>query len=167
MLMTRARRVLAASLVLGGFAAGLAYAQQSAVKPPPMELVLAGKKYTPPLRGQAPVEFTTPTHKRDGKMVVTTIRVRNPNDAPIARLKIDEPWYDKNGDIVVIGSGVINGLLQPGEVADITYQVPFNSKMQSNNYNFSHANGDVKPQKVDKLPEPEKKDEAAAAPSQQ
>jgi hypothetical protein len=152
--MTRARRVFAASLVFGGLIAGFAYAQQSTVKAPPMELVLAGKQYTPPLRGVAQVEFLDPVHKRNGKMVVTTFKVRNPNDKPIARLKIDETWYDKGGDVVVIGTGVINGLLKPGEVQEITYEVPFSSKMQSNNYQFSHANGEVKPEKVDKFPEP-------------
>ncbi len=153
--MTRARRVFAATFVLGGcLAAGFVYAQQSTIQPPPMELVLAGKQYTPPLRGVAPVEFLDPVHKRDGKMVVTTFKVRNPNDKPIARLKIDETWYDKGGDVVVIGTGVINGLLQPGEMQEISYEVPFNSRMQSNNYHFTHANGDVKPEKVAKFPEP-------------
>jgi hypothetical protein len=155
MLMTRARRVFAASLVMGGFAAGFAYAQGT-VQAPPMELVLAGKQYTPPLRGVANVEYITPVHKRTGSKVVTTIKVRNASNAPIARLKVDEPWYDKDGDVVMIGSGVINGLLQPGEVQEITYEVPFNTRMQSNNYQFSHANGDVKLERVDKMPEPPK-----------
>jgi hypothetical protein len=161
MLMTRARRAFVASLVCAGLTGAFAYAQQSTVKVPPMELVLAGKQFTPPIRGIANVEFTTPVHKRTGGKVITTIRVRNPGTQPIARLKVNEPWYDKGGDIIMMGQGVINGLLQPGEVADLTWEVPFDSKMQSNNYQFSHANGDVKPQKVDKLPDPEKKDTVA------
>jgi hypothetical protein len=43
----------------------------------------------------------------------------------------------------------------------ITISTPWNKDMKSNNYNFSHANGTVKPQKVAKLEVP--KDPAAAA----
>jgi hypothetical protein len=152
MLMTRARRVFAASLVLAGFA-GLAYAQ-GAVQPPPMELVLAGKSYTPPLRGVANVQILDPTHKRAGGKVTTIIKVRNASEQPIARLKVEEPWYDKDGNIIMMGSGTVDGLLQPGEVQELTFEVPFNAKMLSNNYQFSHANGTVKVEKVAKFPEP-------------
>ncbi len=151
--MVRARRAFVASVICVGFAAGFAYAQQSTVKAPPMELVLAGKKFTPPIRGTAPVQFLAPVHKRTAGKVITTIKVRNAGDAPIARLKVTEPWYDKGGNIIMEGQGVINGLLQPGEVQEMTWEVPYNAKMQSNNYQFSHANGDVKPEKVDKFPE--------------
>ena len=44
------------------------------------------------------------------------ITVRNASAAPIARLQIAETWYDKAGAIVTAGRGVINGLLQPGEI---------------------------------------------------
>ena len=43
---------------------------------------------------------------------------------------------------------MINGLLQPGEIQTIIIDTPFNAKMNSNSWNFSHANGTVKPQKV-------------------
>ncbi len=152
--MTRAHRVLAASLVLGGFAACLAYAQQTTIQAPPMELVLAGKSYTPPLRGVANIEILDPAHKRTAGKVITTIKVRNASDAPIARLKVDEPWYDKGGNVIMMGSGTVDGLLQPGQVAEVTFEVPFNSNMLSNNYQFSHANGTVKVEKVAKFPEP-------------
>ena len=42
----------------------------------------------------------------------------------------------------------INGLLQPGEIQTITIETPYNPKMNSNNWNFAHANGTVKPAKV-------------------
>ena len=43
------------------------------------------------------------------------------------------------------GKGVINGLLQPKEIKTIEILTPYDAKMISNNYNFSHANGTVKP----------------------
>lgn len=158
--MTRARRAFAASLVVGGFAAGFASAQGT-VQAPPMELVLAGKSFTPPLRGVANIEFLPQTTKRTGRMVVTTFKVRNASQAPVARLQIDETWYDKGGNVVTGGRGLINGILPPGEEATIVIETPYDSGMLSNNYNFSHANGTVKPERVSKFPEVP----AAAAPN--
>ena len=43
------------------------------------------------------------------------------------------------------------GLLQPGEVQTIVIETPYNAKMKQNNYNFSHANGTIKPHKVAKM----------------
>ena len=87
-------------------------------------------------------------------MVVTRITVRNASLAPVPRLTISETWYDTGGAIVTGGKGSVNGLLQPGEIQVITISTPYNAKMKSNNYNFSHANGTVKPQKVAKLEVP-------------
>jgi hypothetical protein len=80
--------------------------------------------------------------------------VRNASTAPIARLAVTETWYDKGGAIVAGGKGVINGLLQPGEVQTIVIETPYNKAMSSNNWNFTHANGNVKPAKVKSLDEP-------------
>jgi hypothetical protein len=146
--MKRARFFAAAILVGAAFTATAALAQT----PPPMSSVLAGKKFTPPLKGPADVEFMKPETKHEKDMVVTRIKVRNASNAPIARLTIAETWYDKGGATVGGGKGVINGLLQPGEVQTIVIETPYNTKMSANNYNFSHANGTVpKPKRVDKM----------------
>jgi hypothetical protein len=151
--MTRARLTAAVTLLSATFAATAAFAQT----PPPMTSVLAGKKFTPPIKGAAEVEFTKPETKRDKDMIITKIKVRNASNAPIARLTIAETWYDKAGTPVGGSKGIINGLLQPGEVQTITIETPFKTGMTSNNYNFSHANGTVpKPKRVDKFPEPAK-----------
>jgi len=148
--MKRARFFAAATLVGAALAAAAALAQTP--QAPPMTSVLAGKKFTPPLKGPAEVEFTKPETKRDKEMVVTRIKVRNASSAPIARLTIAETWYDKGGATVGGGKGVINGLLQPGEVQTVVIETPYNAKMSANNYNFSHANGTVpKPKRVDKM----------------
>jgi len=146
--MNRARFTFAATLVGASFIAAAALAQ--AQQPPPMTSVLAGKKFTPPFKGQAEIEFTKPVTKRDKDMVVTTVQVRNTQTAPVLRLTIDETWYDKAGGLVTGGKGVVPRL-EPGEVATVKIETPFNPKMSANNYNFAHANGTVKPRQVSKL----------------
>ena len=146
--MNRARFTFAATLVGAIFLATTALAQ--AQQPPPMTSVLAGKKFNPPFKGQAEIEYTKPVTKRDKDMVVTTVQVRNTQTAPVLRLTIDETWYDKAGGLVTGGKGVVPRL-EPGEVATVKIETPFNPKMSANNYNFAHANGTVKPRQVGKL----------------
>jgi len=159
--MNRARCSFAATLVGVSFVSAVLVAQTATA--PPMTSVLAGKKLTPPIRGQAEVDYTKPLTKRVKEMVVTTIQVRNTSAAPIPRLTITETWYDAGGATVGGGKGAINGLLQPGEVQTIVIETPFNAKMKANNYNFSHANGTIKPHAVAKLGTDEK--EPAAKPA--
>jgi len=154
--MTRARLIVAATLVSASFVA--AHAQTPAA--PPMTSVLAGKKFTPPFKGTAEVDFTKPVSKNDKGMVTTTIMVKNNAPGPILRLTVDETWYDAGGGLVTGGKGVINRL-EPGEVGTIKIETPYNAKMKANNYNFSHANGPVKPHPVPKLTAAGDKDAAA------
>jgi hypothetical protein len=153
-----------AALCLGAALLPSAASAQSTSQQP-MTSVLAGKKFTPPIKGEAVVEFTQPVTKKDPKtnMVVTKITVRNASNAPIPRLTIDETWFDKSGALVTGGKGVINGLLQPGEVKVVEITTPYNAKMNSNSWNFSHANGTVKPKKVKSLDEASKEPAAKNA----
>ena len=159
--MNRARFAVAATLVTTTMYAGAALAAQ-AIQAPPMTPILAGKKFTPPIKGEALVEFTQPVTKaQPGKsLVVTTIRVRNQSAAPIARLTVNETWYDKAGAIVAGGKGVLPALLQPGEIQTIEITTPYSAKMSSNNWNFTHANGTVKVAKVKSLDAPPAADAA-------
>ena len=145
--MTRARLIVAASIAGATIAVAALSAQTQA---PPMQSILAGKKFTPPFKGQAEVEFTKPVTKRDKDMVVTTLQVKNTMNAPLLRFTVDETWYDKAGGLVTGGKGVVNRI-EPGEVATVKIETPFNAKMSANNYNFSHANGTVKPHGVEKM----------------
>jgi hypothetical protein len=119
-----------------------------------MASILAGKKFDPPVKGQADVEFVKPVTKREGPNVVTRIAVRNISSAPIARLTVVETWYGKDGAVVTGNKGYINGLLPPGEVRVLEIVTPFDAKMSSNNWNFIHANGAVKTHQVPKLDVP-------------
>ena len=144
--MNRARLIVAASLVSASFAA--LHAQTPAA--PPMTSVLAGKKFNPPFKGQAEIDYTKPVTKNEKGMVTTTIMVKNNAPGPLLRLTIDETWYDAAGGLVTGGKGVV-ARLEPGEVGTIKIETPFNAKMKANNYNFAHANGTIKPHKVAKL----------------
>jgi hypothetical protein len=144
--MNRARLILAATLVGASLVA--AHAQTPAA--PPMTSVLAGKKFNPPFKGQAELDYTKPVTKNEKGMVTTTIMVRNNAPGPLLRLTVDETWYDAAGGLVTGGKGVVNRL-EPGEVATVKIETPFNAKMKANNYNFTHANGTIKPHAVPKL----------------
>jgi len=159
--MHRTGLAVAATLVATSFIAGSVPAAQTP-QAPPLKSVLAGKTFTPPLKGEAAVEYAPPVTRREKDLVVTRITVRNASDAPIGRLTIGETWYDKAGAVLTGGKGTINGLLQPGEVQIVTIETPFKPGMNANNYIFSHANGTVKPARVPKLEMPKPTDAAAA-----
>ena len=159
--MNRARLALTA-LVIGSVAfTGAVMTAQ--VQAPPMKQVLAGKTFTPPVRGEALVEIVQPVTKaQPGKnIVLTTIKVRNASLGPIARLQVTETWYDKGGTVVASSRSAINGLLQPQEIQTMTIETPYSPKLSSNNWNFVHANGTVKVAKVKSLDAPKDADTTA------
>jgi hypothetical protein len=146
--MNRARFFFAAALVGAGLAGPVPAQTPQA---PQLTPVLAGRNIKPPFKGNAAVDFARPVRSRDGDMVVEKIQVKNMTSAPIARLTIDETWYDKGGATIAGGKGMLKGLLQPGEVQTVTVESPFNAKMSANQYRFSHANGGITPHLVAKL----------------
>jgi hypothetical protein len=152
--MNRARLVLSATLVGVSFAGAALFAQQTP-QAPEMKSVLAGKKFQPPVRGDASVDFVKTPTKREGTTLVTKIQVKNTSPAPIARLRVVETWYDKDGNLIPGGDAFINGLLQPGEVSTLEIRTPVNPKMASSMLQFTHANGGVpKPHPVKALEAP-------------
>jgi len=125
-------------------ASGSAFAQAPATP--------SSTKLISPVRGQAEIGFMQPVTKREGGMIVTTIKIKNLSSAPIAGLKVDEFWYDKAGDPVTGAQPFrYRKPLMPGEVIDVVLKVPTNPKMSSNQYKFEHANGTIKPTKMPKL----------------
>jgi hypothetical protein len=147
----KARAYAIAAMLFGASLVGGSVFAQSAQTPPaapPMQSILAGKKIVAPVKGQADVDYVKPKTERKGAVVTTKIQVKNTSTAPIARLKIIETWFDKSGGTIPGGEGVINGLLQPGEVQTIEIQTPYSDKLSANSWNFLHANGTVKPHLV-------------------
>ena len=168
--MTRARHAFAATVAGTLCVSGLTLFAQTESQPPAQpkapefKQVLAGKKFTPPIRGAADVDFVKTPTRREGQTLVTKIQVKNASNAPIARLTIDETWYDKNQNIIPGGKGVVNGLLQPGEVQTIEVRTPVNPNMASSMLQFSHANGTVpKPHPVKSFDASAKEPAAKAA----
>ena len=158
--MNRARFMFAATLIGVSVTAGTALAQ--AVQAPQLTPLLTGRKFVAPLRGEANIEILQPVSKKEGANVVTKIQVKNVSAAPIARLTVDETWYDAGGAVVAGGKGVLNAALPAGEIQTVTIETPYNTKMKSNNWNFAHANGTVKPKRVAKFGGAETKDAAPA-----
>src|SRR5436309_7306215 len=159
--MKRARFVVAATLA-GASLVGVSLLAQTA-QAPEMKSVLQGKKFTQPIKGAADVDYVKTPTRREGTTLITKIVVKNTSTAPIPRLRIAETWYDKDGNMIPGGDAVINGLLQPGEVATLEIRTPVNPKMAQSMMQFSHANGTVpKPHSVKSLDAPVAGKEPAA-----
>jgi hypothetical protein len=137
------RALFAATVVSAALIGVTTFAQDSKPQAPPMTPILAGKKIVPPIRGAADVDYMKEPTRREGTTLVTKIHVKNTSTAPIARLKVTETWYDKKNAELPGGEGVINGLLQPGEVQVIEIRTPTNPNFNVQMLQFTHANGTV------------------------
>ena len=160
--MTRARVGFAAAFVATALFANMTPAGQGA-QAPDLRPVLAGRKFMPPVKGEAVIEYTAPKTARQGNSVITSVTVRNLSPQPIARLTVNEVWYQKDGGVLTSGRAVINGLLQPKETQVLTINTPWKAGMGSFQRRFSHANGEVKLNLVKNLDAP--KDAAASPPA--
>jgi uncharacterized protein YcfL len=112
----------------------------------------ASAQSTRPIRGVAEVQLTKPVTRRVGNEIVTTMRIKNTSTTgSIAGLKIDEFWYDKAGTPVTGDTFRHRKPLQPGEIVEVTLRTPVNPQMDRNQYQFVHANGEIKTTVVPKL----------------
>jgi len=109
-------------------------------------------KWVAPVRGTADIQYVKPVIKveKDGT-IVTTFQVKNVSNGAIARLTIEEYWWDKNNSPVTGDKQFLKKPLMPGEVATVVLRTPKNPNMQRNSYKFLHANGDIKPKEVKKF----------------
>jgi hypothetical protein len=108
-----------------------------------------------PVRGVAQIGYTKPVVKR-GKVggkdfVITTMQIKNMAAGPIAGLKVDDFWYDKGGNPLPSDSYRHPRPLQPNEVITVTLETPADPRMNRNQWQFSHANGEIKPVLVAKM----------------
>ena len=120
----------------------------AAAAPAATQAPAAKPRLVAPVRGVAQLGYTKPVVKR-GKIggkdfIITTIQVKNMATGAIAGLKVDEFWYDKGGNPVTGDNYRHPRPLQPGEVITITLETPSTPAMNRNQYNFSHANGEIK-----------------------
>jgi len=108
-----------------------------------------------PVRGVAEIGYTKPAVKR-GKVggkdfVITTMQIKNMAAGPIAGLKVDDFWYDRGGNPLPSDSYRHPRPLQPNEVITVTLETPADPRMNRNQWQFSHANGEIKPVLVPKM----------------
>jgi hypothetical protein len=107
----------------------------------------AQTKMATPIRGDAEIGVLKPVTTVDQKagIVKTTIKVKNlSTSGSIAGLKVEEFWYDKDGNPVTGSKARLQKPLQPGEVAELKLETPKDPKMNRNSYTFSHANGKIR-----------------------
>jgi hypothetical protein len=141
-----------ALVLVAGTAAKQAKPAEKPAAPTAQASPAAPVKFVPPLRGTVELNITRPVTRRVGKEIVTTIKVKNPSTTgSIAGLKVDEYWYDKAGDQVGGDTFRYRKPLMPGEVIEITLRTPDTGKLHQNQYNFSHANGQIKAKTIPKL----------------
>ena len=103
----------------------------------------------------AEIGYTKPAVKR-GKVggkdfVITTMQIKNMASGPIAGLKVDDFWYDRGGNPLPSDSYRHPRPLQPNEVITVTLETPADPRMNRNQWQFSHANGEIKPVLVPKM----------------
>jgi hypothetical protein len=108
------------------------------------------RRLVAPVRGEALLQYTKPATKVAANEVITVIRVKNINKAPIAGLRVEENWY-LGGEPVSGDSYRHPRPLPPDTVIEITLRTPRRAGMSSPQYVFSHANGTIKPELVGKL----------------
>jgi hypothetical protein len=108
-------------------------------------------------RGTADLALLTPDANNQTiggqAFVMTEIQVMNMADAPIAGLTVEDLWYDNDGNTVSGDTYRHPSPLPPGVEVTVTLQVPRVNGMVNNQYQFSHANGEINPITVDEFPE--------------
>jgi hypothetical protein len=132
------------ALLLAVVAAIPVFAQQPPAQEPAKKLV-----FITPLRGVADIEMLQPVTVAKGNEVVTTLKIKNVSKDPIAGFKVDEVWWSRDRALVP-GGGTerLKKPFMPGEIVTITITTVKDKNMFTNQYQFSHANGTVKPKKV-------------------
>ncbi len=134
-----------ALVVFAGIPAAVAQQAQPAAQTPPATV------WINPVKGLAEIQYTRPVIKRDKDTIVTTMTVKSVSTAPIARLTIEEFWYDGAGNPVTGDKFIVKKALMPGEMANVVLRTPVKENMKSNQLKFSHQYGTVKPKAVAKF----------------
>lgn len=96
------------------------------------------------LRGEARVQILAPETKVVGQDAISLVRVRNASRDWLTRFTVTEYWYDQQGNAVKSSSRVHEGRFMPGEVLEMELKTRKEANFFQNQYEFSHANGDVK-----------------------
>ncbi|HXV64872.1 MAG TPA: hypothetical protein VEK15_29510 [Vicinamibacteria bacterium] len=112
----------------------------------------APKRMARELRGLAKVQILAPETKVTGDEVVSMVRVRNVSDDWITRFTVTEFWYDQQGGVAGSSSRVHQGRFMPDEVIEMELRTRKSPTFFQNQFEFSHANGDVDASVVGSFP---------------
>ena len=108
-----------------------------------------------PVRGVANIQILAPETRVEGDEVISTVHIRNVSRGSITRLTVSEFWYDEEGNATPGTSRTHRSPLQPNEIIEIELRTRKNERFYQNQFEFSHANGEVKAMVVEAFPKPE------------
>jgi hypothetical protein len=106
------------------------------------------------LRGPGQIGYLPPRSTRQGGDIVTTFTIQNTSTSPLAGFKVNEFWYDDNGDTLTGGQYRMKRPLFTDEVVQVTLRVPRNARATRSNYEFSHQGGEVAATEFEEMAEP-------------
>ncbi len=140
----------AVALFLCSIVPGAAFAQAQSAVARSGEPAASRAKFVAPIKGEAKIEVLPGESKYVGKEIVTTFKIKNMSNAPIALLKLDEYWYDKGGKLVSSDTQRYAKPFSPGEIIEMTTRAPRLPGAERAQRVFSHAHGkvDAKPVKA-------------------
>ncbi len=110
----------------------------------------APAKFVKMLKGTADIQFIPAAPKKVGDEIVTVLKIKNMSPLAVSLLKVDEYWY-KDGKVATGDSQAYRKPFLPGEIIEITLKSPFKAGLATNQWQFSHAGGQVKVEKVKKF----------------
>jgi hypothetical protein len=129
-----------------------AFAQAAKPAAPTTPAPAAKAKFASPIKGEAKilVILGPSNYNVKTKEIVTTYKIKNISDAPIALLKIDEYWYGTNKALASTATERYKQPFPPNEVIEMTTHAPApaGGAGWTKNAQFSHANGKVAPKVV-------------------
>ncbi len=105
------------------------------------------------LRGPGQIGYLPPRSTRQSGTIVTTFRIQNVSTAPLAGFKVNEFWYDDNGDTLTGGTFRMKRPLLKNEIIEVTLNVPRNARATRSNYEFSHQGGVIEATEFEEMDE--------------
>ncbi len=105
-------------------------------------------KFYKPVKGTATVDFIQGKSNKVGADIVTVFKIKNTSGGAIALIRVDEYWYDKTPKIVTGDTQRWRQPFNPGDVIELTLKSPYKPNLYRSQYQFSHANGEIKPTPV-------------------
>jgi hypothetical protein len=111
----------------------------------------APARFVKTLKGVANVDMIEMPSKKVGNEIVTVLKVKNMSPMAISLFKVDEYWYNKKREVVTGDTFKNLKPFMPGEVLEVTLRAPVKPDLYQSQYQFSHAGGEVKPNRVKKF----------------